>query len=92
MLKFFNELKVPVCLNSRSFLLNHYSIHEIMSFYHHKYPNCSEYQALISLTYFEDAESNPMPVMLIDDDWDQMKRTIFQAAKDYQAYYMIITN
>jgi len=66
-------------------LLSHYSIHEIMSFYHKKYPDYSEYQALKSLTYFEDAESFPMPVMLIDDDWNKMKRTIIQAAKDYQA-------
>jgi len=66
-------------------LLNHYSIHEIMSFYHRKYPDYSEYQALKSLTYFEDAESYPMPVMLIDDTWDNMKETIIQAVKDYQA-------
>lgn len=64
-------------------LLKHYSIHEIMSFYHKKYPDYSEYQALKSLTYFEDAESYPMPVMLIDDDWDKMKETIIQAVKDY---------
>jgi len=65
-------------------LLKHYSIHEIMSFYHQKYPDYSEYQALLSLTYFEDAESQQMPSMLIADDWTVMKETILQAARDYQ--------
>lgn len=66
-------------------LLKHYSIHEIMSFYHRKYPDYSEYQALLSLTYFADAESQQMPVMLIDDDWETMKKAIIKAAKEYQA-------
>jgi len=66
-------------------LLKHYSIYEIMSFYHRKYLDYSEYQALLSLTYFEDAESQQMPTMLITDDWTTMKETILQAARDYQA-------
>ena len=39
------------------FLLKHYSLSEILQFYKRKYPEHSEFVALRSLTYFEDAET-----------------------------------
>lgn len=65
-------------------LLQHYSLTEIMEFYKQKYPEFSEYRALLSMTYFEDAEMQDMPKMFIDTPWDEMKSTIIQAVKAYQ--------
>lgn len=65
-------------------LLQHYSLVEIMEFYKQKYPEFSEYRALLSMTYFEDAEMQDMPKMFIDTPWDEMKSTIIQAVKAYQ--------
>ena len=65
-------------------LLQHYSLPEIMDFYKQKYPEFSEYRALLSMTYFEDAEMQDMPKMFISTLWDEMKSTIIQAVKAYQ--------
>ncbi len=65
-------------------LLQHYNLSEILKFYKQKYPEYSEYRALLSLTYFDDAELQPMPRMFIPDTWEQMKHTITQAVKQYQ--------
>ena len=65
-------------------LLQHYSLLEIMAFYKQKYPDFSEYRALLSMTYFEDAEMQDMPKMFIDTSWDTMKSTIIEAVKVYQ--------
>ena len=65
-------------------LLQHYSLTEILEFYKQKYPEFSEYRALLSMTYFEDAEMQDMPKMFIDTPWDEMKSTIIQAVKAYQ--------
>ena len=54
-----------------------------MSFYKHKYPEYSEYRALMSLTYFEDAEQNPMPQMFADVSWEEMKDSILKAVEHY---------
>lgn len=66
------------------FLLQHYSLEEILSFYKLKYPEYSEYRALLSMTYFEDAEMQEMPSMLINTSWDDMKKTIIKVVNDYQ--------
>ena len=65
-------------------LLQRYSLSEIMAFYKQKYPDFSEYRALLSMTYFEDAEMQDMPKMFIDTSWDTMKSTIIEAVKVYQ--------
>ena len=65
-------------------LLQHYSLLEIMAFYKQKYPEFSEYRALLSMTYFEDAEMQDVPKMFIDTSWDTMKSTISEAVKVYQ--------
>lgn len=65
-------------------LLQHYSLTEIMGFYEQKYPEFSEYRALLSMTYFEDAEMQDMPKMFIETSWDKIKSTIIQAVKVYQ--------
>ena len=65
-------------------LLQHYSLAEIMQFYRQKYPEFSEYRALLSMTYFEDAEMQDMPQMFIDTSWEDMKKNIVEAVKAYQ--------
>ena len=63
-------------------LLKHYSLEDILHFYSEKYPEYSEYRALLSLSYFDDAEMQPMPKMFIADTWNQVKQNIKMAIKD----------
>ena len=65
-------------------LLKKYSLDEIFGFYKQKYPNYSIFRALLSLTFFEDAERESMPIMLIDDSWEQMKNNILSVVEEYQ--------
>ncbi len=65
-------------------LLQHYSLPEIMESYRKKYPEFSEYRALLSMTYFDDAEMQDMPLMFIDTPWEEMKSSIIKAVKAYQ--------
>lgn len=65
------------------FLLQHYTLDEIIGFYKLKYPEHSEYRAMLSLTYFEDAEAQPMPQMFDGTQWETMKRHILKAVEDY---------
>ncbi len=65
------------------FLLKHYTLDEILSFYKQKYPEHSEFVALRSLTYFEDAESYAMPKMFVELDWEKLKHTIIMAVSKY---------
>ena len=64
-------------------LLQHYSLVQILDFYNQKYPEHSEFRAILSLTYYDDAETQPMPKMLINDTWEQMKSSIAAAVKSY---------
>ena len=65
------------------YLLQHFTLDEILSFYQQKYSNASLFRALLSLTYFNDADLQYMPEMLEDVGWDEMKQTILRAVKDY---------
>lgn len=66
-------------------LLQHYTMEELLQFYAQKYPNYSIFRAILSLTYFEDAEKESMPKMFITDTWDDIKASITSAVKNYQA-------
>ena len=65
-------------------LLQHYSLAEIMGFYQQKYPEFSEYRALLSMTYFDDAEMQDMPLMFMATPWQTMKKAIIKAVEAYQ--------
>lgn len=65
-------------------LLQHFSLAEILDFYRQKYPDYSDYRALLSLTYFDDAEGQDMPVLLIENSWEEMKTAIVAAVERYQ--------
>lgn len=60
------------------FLLEKYSLTEILAFYELKYPEHSQFRALISLSYFEDAEQQPMPKMFMTAEWEDIKDAILQ--------------
>ena len=65
-------------------LLQHFSLEEILDFYAKKYPNYSLYRALMSLTYFVDAEQFEMPKMFVDFDWEECKSFILSKVKEYE--------
>lgn len=65
------------------FLIQRYGLDQVMEFYKAKYPEHSEYRAMLSLTYFEDAEQNPMPEMFVDVSWEEMKQDILKAVEVY---------
>lgn len=69
------------------FLLQHFTLKEILDFYAQKYPNFSMYRALMSLTYFVDAEKFDMPTMFVDFDWEQCKSFILSKVKEYENRY-----
>ena len=57
-------------------LLNHFPLEQIFGFYREKYTDAIPFMALKSLTWFEDAEEDPMPFMLRDYSWDDVKEKI----------------
>lgn len=57
-------------------LLNHFSLSDILGFYKRKYEESSSFRALLSLSYFEDAELQPMPQMFTDIEWESVKDNI----------------
>lgn len=65
-------------------LLQHYSLKEILEFYKAKYPNYSDFRALMSLTYFEDAEVQPMPKMFDSTTWSDMQNVIISKVRELQ--------
>lgn len=64
-------------------LLQCYSLSELLEFYTQKYPDHSIFRALMSLTYFDDAEQQPMPIMLDDISWNEIKRCIYAEVKKF---------
>lgn len=59
-----------------AFLLHHFSLEEILDFYAAKYSDGSVFMAMKSLAYFDDAESEPMPDMIVNQSWEQAKEHI----------------
>jgi hypothetical protein len=65
------------------FLLQKYSLQEIFNFYETKITDCNTWLALRSLSYFEDAEQQPMPKMYIDVSWEDVKNTVKRAIANF---------
>lgn len=66
------------------FLLQHYSLEQILQFYREKYPEFSIFRALLSLTYFEDADPQMMPTMFENVSWENMKSYISKQIESYK--------
>lgn len=58
------------------FLLQQFSLKEMLTLYNRKYADGSTFLVLKSLSYFEDAETDPCPFMLINTDWETVKNSI----------------
>lgn len=65
------------------FLLNEFSLEELIGFYGDKYQDGSEFLVLKSLSYFADADTEPTPLMLKDANWDKIKNQIANSTKKY---------
>lgn len=63
------------------FLLKKYNLKELLAFYNQKYTDGSEFMVLKSLTYFDDAEKEEMPIMFEPFDWEKMKELILKEEK-----------
>ena len=60
------------------FLLEKYSLAELLEIFERKYAGIkfNELHILKSLSYFDDAESEPMPVMLMPVSWEEVRKKI----------------
>lgn len=65
------------------FLLQHFSFSELLKLYLQKYPDGSEYRALLSMAYFGDADQQPMPYMFDCVDWEAVKQSIRHEVEAY---------
>ena len=61
-----------------AFLLDIFSLNEIFNFYEKKYPEASRFMAMKSIAYFDDAEQEPMPFMLKEKSWNDIKKQILK--------------
>lgn len=61
------------------FLIRIFPLRTILDFYMKKFEDASIFIAMKSLTYFEDAEADPMPTMLEDISWEAVKEAICNA-------------
>jgi predicted nucleotidyltransferase component of viral defense system len=62
------------------FLLEDFSLREIMDFYNQKYSDGSEFMVYKSLNYFLEADLQPQPKMFSEFDWETCKHKIIQEA------------
>ena len=58
------------------FLLNDFSLKQMLGFYNEKYFDGSEFLVLKSLSYFEEADYQPQPKMFLEFDWEICKQKI----------------
>ena len=63
------------------FLLKIFSIKKIIEFYQMKYDDADVFFAILSLTYFADADNQIMPKMLIPTSWEDVKKSIITEVK-----------
>lgn len=65
------------------YLLEHYKLSEIIDFFAHKYPDYNLFTVVRSLTYFDDAEATPMPMMIRKESWQEIKSHITDCVKEF---------
>ena len=65
------------------YLLQHYTFSDLLKLYFLKYPEGSEYRALLSMAYFTDADPQPMPYMFEDVEWEFIKQRIKTEVENY---------
>ena len=65
------------------YLLQRYTLAEILDFYKQKYPEHSVFRALMSMSYFDDADMQPTPRMFTNVSWDEVKEYILSQVQQY---------
>jgi hypothetical protein len=60
------------------YLLNYFSINELFGFYSDKFEDGNLFLVKKSLTYFADAESDPMPIMKENITWEEIKASLIK--------------
>lgn len=65
------------------FLLKEFSFSELIDLYLKKFAGAQLFTVLKSLTYFEDAETDPMPVMINPINWEEVKTVIVSTVNQY---------
>jgi hypothetical protein len=65
------------------YLLQTYSLKQMISFYNEKFKDGSEFLVLKSLSYFYDADKEPNPVMLHKISWKKIKSTVLDHLNEY---------
>ncbi|MFT4666192.1 MAG: putative nucleotidyltransferase component of viral defense system [Gammaproteobacteria bacterium] len=63
------------------FILQQFSLPQVFEFYNSKFPDGTDFLVFKSLTYFDDAEIEPMPRMLKQIDWEEIKNKIIEEVK-----------
>lgn len=71
------------------FLLKDFSLKDILSFYKIKFQDANLWMAIRSLTYFDDANLQPMPKMFIEISWNEIKRHINEEVIKYQESFEV---
>lgn len=64
------------------FLLQNFTLDQLLEFYKKKYPNGSMFLVIKSLSFFDDAENDPDPIMLISVKWSEVKKFIGSILKN----------
>jgi predicted nucleotidyltransferase component of viral defense system len=62
-------------------LIDQLGLRQMMNLYHEKYPDGMEMMVLRSLVYFDDADVQSDPVMLVSYDWECVKKLILDEVK-----------
>ena len=65
------------------YLLKTYSLKELLDLYVRKFSDAQLFTAIKSLTYFQDAEADPMPRMTKNLDWENVKKSIVDTVNAY---------
>jgi hypothetical protein len=67
------------------FILSHFTLADLLENYQKKFGReyTNRYHLLKSLVYFEDAEDQPLPVMINPISWAEVKQHIVDQVKNY---------
>lgn len=65
------------------FLLKNYTLEEILDFYKQKHPEHSVFRALMSMSYFDDADAQPTPRMFEQVSWEEIKEGVLQEVRRF---------
>ena len=63
-------------------LIQHLGVNALIDIYKRKYPSHDPMIVLRSMIYFDDAEDDNDPELLMEQDWDGVKEAICEAVKD----------